>query len=100
MATATQTLESLKDEPRIQLPVMERSEVQPPVMERSAGLGICSNQMSDSIRSGRSSQMSDREQIAQVDHDKSAIVSDLLRSLMINEGIQFAQKFLAKKSYL
>ena len=50
-------------------------------------------------RSGCSRQMSNRERIAQVAHDKWVIVSDSLRSLMINE--QFAQKNLVKniKSY-
>ena len=38
--------------------------------------------------SGRSCQKSDREQIAQVAHDKSATVSNLLRSLMIKEWIR------------
>ena len=36
-------------------------------------------------RSGRSRQLSDREQIAQVAHDKWMTLSDSLRSLMINE---------------
>ena len=40
--------------------------------------------------------MSDREQIAEVAHDKWATVSDSLRSLMTNE--QFAQKCILKKT--
>ena len=67
-----------------------------------SGLGICSfahhsfahllrslrsNARLWTIRSDHSGQMSDYEQIAQAAHDKWATVSDLLRSLMINEQI-------------
>ena len=61
--------------------------------------------MSDSLRSletneplwanhsGRSRQISEREQIAQVTHNKWATVSDSLRSLIINEQMSDLLKF-------
>ena len=49
--------------------------------------------------SGRSRQMSNREQITQVAYDKWSTVSDWLRSLMINEQISYSLKtFCLKKS--
>ena len=62
-----------------------------------------SKQMSDwANRSGRSRQMSNRERINQVTHDKWATVSDSLRSLIINERLSdLLKKCLLKnlKSY-
>ena len=67
--------------------------------------------MSDSLRSlrtnewlwancsGRSCQKSDREQIAQVAHDKWATMSTLLRLLMINEQMSYSLKTFWLKSY-
>ena len=50
-------------------------------------------------RSGRSEEMSDCEQIAQVAQDKLGTVSDLLRSLRGNERMSDSlKKMLAKKS--
>ena len=70
-----------------------------------AGLGILSfapllillksNERPWANHSGRSEEMSDREQIAQVAQDKWATMSNSLRSLRENE--RFAQKMLTKK---
>ena len=50
-------------------------------------------------RSDRSSQKRDREQIAQVAHDKWATASDLLRSLMINERMNESLVFSEQIAY-
>ena len=50
------------------------------------------------IRSDRSRQMSNREQLAQVAQDKWATVSKLLRSLMINEGMSDSLEKFSKKN--
>ena len=46
----------------------------------------------EQLWASRSTQMSNCEQIAQVDHDKWATVSDLLRLLMINEQMSDSLK--------
>ena len=50
-------------------------------------------------RSGCSCQKSDREQIAQVAHDKRATVRDSIRSLIINEQISKSLVFWANCSF-
>ena len=50
-------------------------------------------------RSDRSCQKRDREQIAQVAHDKWATASDLLRSLMINERMNESLVFSEQIAY-
>ena len=75
-----------------------------------AGWGMCSfahrsfahvlkllrtNEQMWGIRSGCSGQMSDCERIAQVAHDKWANVSNLLRSLMINERMSCFFEWIA-----
>ena len=62
-------------------------------------ISLKSNARLWAIRSDRSRQMSNCEQIAQVAHDIWATVSDSLRSLMINERMSDSlKKFGLKKS--